>query len=142
MVQGQSQRAAQAGDPSYDDQPPAGEIETVSRIKAICWLGRKTAELVAEHKASGEPIGDYQSSYDRYHRQRGEAADLADTLTDEFCRNAATLMLCGLCMTARDEKAGRALFDLIKIDFMREEALTEFPQLGGPPLSDVIRDNK
>jgi|RhiMethySRZTD1v2_1073278.scaffolds.fasta_scaffold1612918_2 hypothetical protein len=143
MVQGQRQshQTAQAGESTHDGGPP-GEAEAIARISSLCWMGRMSAESVAEHRASGRPIEEHdQYEYDRYHKLRKEAADLADTLTDEFYRNAATEMLCGLCMTAGDEKAGRSLFELIETDFMREKALKEFPQLAGPRLSDVIRNN-
>ena len=39
-------------------------------------------------------------------------------------------MLTGLCMTAGDVEAGRALFELIEIHPLKAKALKEFPALG------------
>ena len=114
-----------------ETEPAPGEAETISRINGLCRTARISAEAVARDRASGLPPNQFdRHEHDRYKKLRAEAAGLADTLTDHFCRSVAAEMLTGLCMTAGDVKAGRALFELIEIDPLKAKALKEFPALG------------
>ena len=112
-----------------ETEPAPGEAETISRINGLCRTARISAEAVARDRASGLPPNQFdRHEHDRYKKLRAEAAGLADTLTDHFCRSVAAEMLTGLCMTAGDVEAGRALF--IEIDPLKAKALKEFPALG------------
>ena len=114
-----------------ETEPAPGEAETISRINGLCRTARISAEAVARYRASGLPPNQFdRHEHDRYKKLRAEAAGLADTLTDHFCRSVAAEMLTGLCMTAGDVKAGRALFELIEIDPLKAKAIKEFPALG------------
>ena len=114
-----------------ETEPAPGEAETISRINGLCRTARISAEAVARYRASGLPPNQFdRHEHDRYKKLRAEAAGLGDTLTDHFCRSVAAEMLTGLCMTAGDVEAGRALFELIEIDPLKAKALKEFPALG------------
>ena len=114
-----------------ETEPAPGEAETISRINGLCRTARISAEAVARYRASGLPPNHFdRHEHDRYKKLRAEAAGLADTLTDHFCRSVAAEMLTGLCMTAGDVKAGRALIELIEIDPLKAKAIKEFPALG------------
>ena len=114
-----------------ETEPAPGEAETISRINGLCRTARISAEAVARDRASGLPPNQFdRHEHDRYKKLRAEAAGLGDTLTDHFCRSVAAEMLTGLCMTAGDVKAGRALFELIEIDPLKAKAIKEFPALG------------
>ena len=114
-----------------ETEPAPGEAETISRINGLCRTARISAEAVARYRASGLPPNQFdRHEHDRYKKLRAEAAGLADTLTDHFSRSVAAEMLTGLCMTAGDVEAGRALFELIEIDPLKAKALKEFPALG------------
>jgi hypothetical protein len=125
---------------SRDDGPP-GEAEALVKIKHLCWMAGMSAENVALDKKSGTPPETWVDEYEhsRYQRLRDQAVQLADKLTDEFYRSAAVHFLVETCMKADDVEDARALFAQCEVDFIREEIVEQYPELGRPALSSLVR---
>ena len=100
-----------------------------------------SAETVARDRSERMPDHEFdQYEHDRYHKPRSEAVALADTLTDEFYRNAAIHYLAELCMKAGDVSIARVLFSKLEIDFMRAQLLEKYPAVVPTTLADILRE--
>jgi hypothetical protein len=112
-----------------DDAPP-GETENLLIIQHLCLIAGISAEIIADAKEHGGVDAEMlQSEADHYARLRAEAVQLADTITDEFCRGAAINFFIELCMKAREFKEARALFRHQDIKKFREKIVEKYPEI-------------
>ena len=126
--------------PPQSVEAPPGEAEAIFKIQKLCWVAGISAETVAGDRSERMPDHEFDRyERDRYHRLRSEAVALADTLTDEFYRNAAIHYLAELCMKAGDVSIARVLFSRLEIDFMRAQLLEKYPAVVPTTLADIMR---
>ena len=124
----QDQLPGGPGTPAPDsERDPTEEADdlALSKIRSMCAVAITSAEGVAQ------PI---HTDMTRLHRLRFASAkrmslELAKTISDASCRDAALQHIIELCMTANDLEASRILVPGIQSEPIREHLFRAYPGL-------------
>ena len=122
----------------FQNQPPGGpgapdsdsELDPVveadelalSRIRSMCAVAMASAEDMAQPVATDMT----RLSRLRFSSAKRMSLELAKTISDATCRDAALRYIVELCMTANDMEASKILLQGIQSEPIREELLLAY----------------